>query len=340
MKTILLVGNGFNYMIENWIKNLSEHFVKETIGEETANITEKIHEITTLWQKFNEIFEEIKIKNPKLNEEELIRIIYSVIDLFSSMDGLEKIMGRDKLEQLKGLFDSLLLEKIRDIALEFKNHHESVGYKNIKKLFPDFGSRFSKMLSDKKSKYFHIFTTNYDGVLDTLLTGNPHGFIFQDGFGGYTKEFLKFYNYNIEFDKIICHLHGSYLYQKIYGVTYKLRDNIENTDPVMIFNNPDFKEDIIKRDTVLLQYYEILKTDLKDADQLIIFGNSMINEPHIKNLISKYGNREDLKIIIFSTSPEKVSEELKGIYNFNVEQINTKEVLDMDTFFIELENTL
>ncbi|UOU97745.1 hypothetical protein MUU74_14725 [Chryseobacterium daecheongense] len=341
MKTILLVGNGFNYMVENWINNLSNDLVKGMTGQNKDEITKNINEITKLWQKFNEIFEEIKLKNPRLNDEELIRIIYSVIDLFSAMSGLEKIMGKEKLEQLKGLFDSLLLEKIKDIALEFKNHHESVGYKNIKKLFSDFGNNFNQILIDNNVDYIHIFTTNYDGILDTLLTNNPYGFIFHDGFGNIQDEkFLGFYEYNINFNKIICHIHGSYLYQKSFGKTFKLRENIENSDPVMIFNNPDFKEDIIKKDSVLLQYYEILESDLKDADQLIIFGNSMINEPHIKNLIKQYGNREDLKILIFSTNPDDVAEELKEYYGFDIARTNTRDFDSTTKFLTEFQKIL
>lgn len=341
MKTILLVGNGFNYMVESWVNNLPDDFISSKIDENKEELTQKINEITRLWQKFNDIFEEIKQKNPKLNDEELIRIIYSVIDLFSTMSGLEKIMGPEKLLQLKSLFDSLLLEKIRDIALEFKRHHESVGYKNIKKIFPDFGKNFHQILMDNKVDYIHIFTTNYDGILDTLLTDEPSGFIFRDGFGTTMSDrLLQFYEYNINFNKIICHLHGSYLYEKNFGTTYKLKKNLENTDPVMIFNNPDFKEDIIKKDTVLLEYYQILESDLRDADQLIIFGNSMVNEPHIKNLIKKYGNREQLKIIVFSTNPEKVSDELKNFFDHEIIEFSTKDFISSNIFLEQFKKIL
>ncbi|MCQ4140144.1 hypothetical protein, partial [Chryseobacterium sp. EO14] len=341
LNMLLLVGNGFNYMVENWINNLPEHLIDNKIKESKNDITQKISEITKLWQKFNDIFEEIREKNPKLNDEELIRIIYSVIDLFSNMSGLEKIMGPEKLLELKGLFDSLLLEKIRDIALEFKSHHESIGYKNIKKLFPDFGKNFNQILIDNKVEYLHIYTTNYDGILDTLLTDDPRGFIFHDGFGNiHNDRFLGFYEYNINYSKIICHLHGSYLYEKNFGVTYKLKENLENNEPVMIFNNPDFKENIIKKDTVLSEYYKILESDLKTADQLIIFGNSMANEPHIKKLIQKYGNKKELKILIFSNSPEKVSQELEGFYNYNISEFNTKDYNTPYIFFNELKKIL
>lgn len=341
MKTILLIGNGFNYMIESWINNLSEDFISNKIGESKSEIIQKINEITKLWQKFNDIFEEIRHKNPKLNDEELIRIIYSVIDLFSTMSGLEKIMGQQKLLQLKSLFDSLLLDKIKDIALEFKNHHESVGYKNIKKLFPDFGKNFNKIITENKVDYLHIYTTNYDGILDTLLTDEPRGFIFHDGFGSISSNrFLGFYDYNINFTKTICHIHGSYLYEKNFGVTYKLKENLQNIDPVMIFNNPDFKEDIIKKDTVLLEYYKLLENDLKNADQLIIFGNSMVNEPHLKNIIKKYGNRKKLEILIFSTSPNKVLEELKNFYKYKIREFNTQDFISSDKFLKEIKKVL
>src|SRR5690606_5138603 len=117
-------------------------------------------QITQLWKKFNEIFKEIKAKNPGIGDEELIRLTYSIIDLFSSLPGLEKVMTPEQLASLKSLFENFLLDKIKEIALEFKNHHEDTGYKNIKRLFPKFGKYFAEMITNNKIVDFHFFTTN------------------------------------------------------------------------------------------------------------------------------------------------------------------------------------
>lgn len=340
MKTVLITGNGFNYMINGWIDNIpDENLLKLNVGSKNQ-IKNDITEITTLWQKFNDIFDEIKKNLPQLNEEELIRLIYSVIELFSNLPGLEKILDTRKIEELKNIFNSFLLDKIREIAEEFRNHHESTGYKSIKKIFPSFGKKFSELLKSKDIEFFNIFTTNYDGLLDTMLTGDPRGFIFQDGFSNYTENLLTISEDNINFNKLICHIHGSYLYKREFGYTYKLKNKLKNTEPIMVFNNPDFKEQIINRDNVLARYYHILLENLKVADNLIILGNSMKNEPHLKNLISKYANRNNLNLYVCSTNPQKIADELKTHYCYTINTINTKDFKDEDTFLSFISNII
>lgn len=333
MKTILITGNGFNYMINDWIKNFPDEYIDNLNLGTKEEIREEIRKITILWTKFNDIFKEIQINNPQITEEELIRLIYSVIDLFSNLPGLEKILDANKIKELKNLFSSFLLDKIKEIAKEFKNHHESTGYKNIKKIFPAFGQKFNEILENKKITFFNIFTTNYDGLLDTLLTGNPSGFIFKDGFSNYNDNLLILNEENINFKKLICHLHGSYLYKKEFGYTFKLRNNNLNTDPIMVFNNPDYKEQIISRDNVLSRYYNILIGNLKEADNLIILGNSMKNEPHLKNLLNQYGNRKDLNVYVCSNNPSKIEDEIKKFYKYNIKQIDTSKFNKQEDFF-------
>ena len=323
MKTILIVGNGFNYMINSWIDNLNEDYIKNLNIGSKEDLKSDISKITVLWKKFNDIFQEIKKNNRNISEEELIRLIYSVIDLFSNLPGLEKIFEPEKIEELKNLFSSFLLDKIREIALEFKQHHESTGYKNLKRVFPTFGKDLNEILKSKDIEYFNIFTTNYDGLLDTLLTNHPFGFIFSDGFSHFDEKNLIISSEYIKNDKLICHLHGSYLYKKEFGFTYKMKSNFLNTEPIMVFNNPDQKEEIIKRDNVLSKYYDILIDNLQSADNLVIFGNSMNNEPHLKNLIKKFGNRESLSVYVCSTSPNKIKEQVEKFYEHNIREINT-----------------
>ena len=338
MKTVMIVGNGFNYMIESWIRNYPDENIPPSVTESKDKIASRVNEITQLWKKFNEIFKEIKAKNPGIGDEELIRIIYSIIDLFSSLPGLEKVMTSDQLASLKSLFENFLLDKIKEIALEFKNHHDNTGYKNIKRLFPEFGNHFSQMITNHKLDDFHIFTTNYDGILDTLLTDNPHGFIFKDGFGSMgSDELLDFCDYNIEFDKIICHLHGSYRYKRHYGTTYKLKHNVVNTDPIMIFNNPDMKERIIRRDCVLNRYLDLLKEDISTANKIIIFGNSMVNEPHIKQMINKYGDRKEISIYVCSPNPVQIKTEIEPYFQYDIVEVNTTGMTNMNEFFMKFD---
>lgn len=340
MKTILITGNGFNYMINEWINNLTNDKISELNLGSKDEIKQEIKEITILWQKFNDIFTEIKKNLPQLSEEELIRLIYSVIELFSNLPGLEKIFNPEKIEDLKNLFDSFLLDKIREIAEEFRNHHESTGYKNLKKIFPSFGKKFNDLIDLKNTEFFNIFTTNYDGLLDTLLTGDPRGFIFHDGFSHFNENLLTISEENINFDKLICHIHGSYLYKREFGYTYKLKNNLINSEPIMVFNNPDFKEQIINRDNVLARYYHILLESLKVADNLIILGNSMKNEPHLKKIISKYANRPNLNLYVCSTNPQKIADELTKHYSHKINLVDTKAFINEDEFLSFIERVI
>lgn len=341
MKVLMIVGNGFNYMVESWIRNYPDESIPSTVSEDKQSIADKIKEITHLWAKFNIVFNDIKAKNRGISDEELIRIIYAVIDLFSTLPGLKKIMTSEQLNSLKSLFNNFLLDKIIEIAQEFSNYHQDTGYKNIKRLFPTFGKSFEQMLANKNVNEFHIYSTNYDGILDTLLTDYPRNFIFQDGFGNMdSDELLEFYDYNINHDKIICHIHGSYLYKRHFGKTHKLKNNCLNTDPIMIFNNPDLKEVIIRRDNVLNTYFELLEKDLINANKLVIFGNSMTNEPHIKKAIKNYGNRENLSLYVCSPNPIQIKTEIEPFFNYDITEINTSSFSNMNEFFIKINNIL
>ncbi len=169
-------------------------------------------------------------------------------------------------------------------------------------------------------------------MLDTLLTGDPRGYIFHDGFSHFNNNLLSISEENINYNKLICHIHGSYLYKRELGFTYKLKNNLYNSEPIMVFNNPDFKEQIISRDNVLSRYYYILLESLKTADNLVILGNSMKNEPHLKKIISKYGNRPELNVYVCSTNPQKIADEISSSYQHKINLVNSKNFIDEDSF--------
>jgi hypothetical protein len=165
-KPIFLIGNGFNFLIADILKKQIE--TDELFCGADSNLiqTEKdIREITALWKKFDDLFEELSKEYP-LSQEELLKMIHSVIDFFSNFEGLLKFFSdkeeyrkyREYLEKLKKLMNKVLLEKIIAISEEFRQHEEKAGYKNIKKLFPDFGEEFRKILSEltKEKQYQYL----------------------------------------------------------------------------------------------------------------------------------------------------------------------------------------
>lgn len=341
MKVSIIVGNGLNYLIEDIIRNFDDS--KYPDFSVTKNqIANSVKEITSLWTKFDELFQELKKKAPKLSEEELIRLIYSVLDIFSNIKIFEKVLKPEDIEKIKDVFGQFLIQKIREISDEFRQHEDTAGYKHLKKLFPTFGEQIKSIAEGAGITQLNFYTTNYDGILDTLLTGYPHGFIFKDGFSDKVDDnLLRLWAPFVFFETFtISHLHGSYKYTRQFGTTYKLRTNKQNDDPVMVFNNPDFKLEKINNDNILSEYYHNLSQDLKDKNRLIIIGNSMTNEPHIKAIIKNYYNIEGNTIYIASRNPSKIHDQIKDVYHYNVVLRKTEEIKTMDGLVVLLKDLM
>ncbi len=331
MKVLFLIGNGFNYMIEDIIRHkvLTSNPTPEQLKEGTE-VADSIRAITALWQKFQETFaafhEQFSEKGIKISDEDLIRMINSVITLFSNISGFEQILPREDIEKLKLIFDNFMLDKIREISEEFRKHQQSEAYGKIRNNFSNFSRNVEDFVNANGVEKCNIFTTNYDGIIDTLLTRWPNGFMFADGFiDSDTDGLLKLVPNFIKRDKLmIGHLHGSYRFAKYYGKTYKTKENIINQEPVMVFNNPNMKEEIIKGDTVLRDYFELFADCLSSYDKLIILGNSMEAEPHLKKLIKAFFNRTGTSITVCSRSPANIKAEIKPFYKGNIIEETTR----------------
>ena len=148
-------------------------------------------------------------------------IFFSRLDgLFSFVSNKEEYKGY--LEKLKELINKVLLEKIIAISEEFRQHEEKAGYKNIKKIFPNFGDAFRSVLNECGIDNVSIFSTNYDGLLDTMLTKDGM-FIFEDGFNK-TERGLMFEEEQFQRCRLkLLHLHGSYKFEENYYGTEKLK---------------------------------------------------------------------------------------------------------------------
>ncbi|HKK63606.1 MAG TPA: SIR2 family protein [Bacteroidales bacterium] len=325
MKLAMIVGNGFNYLVSDLIRNYENQ--RTSNEEELQEIAKSIDGITRLWERFDDVFRDLREKSNGLNDEEVIRMIYTVLDFFSSIEGFKQILQQEDIESLKNIFDGFLLNKIREISNELTKHQDNAGYSELKRLFPNFGHNFFNLIEEKEVEKLHIYSTNYDGILDTLLTDDKRGgFVTRDGFSrgaGPENIFLDLVPEYIDEKYLLAHLHGSYKFKKHYGKTLKLRNNDFNDSPVMIFNNPDTKQDLILDDNVLRHYYNQLSEDLEKYDKLVIFGNSMKTEPHIKELINKYFNDKGKCIVVVSPHPEEIADELEHIFNHEVIEVST-----------------
>ena len=329
MKITLIIGNGFNYLIESIINQTTSENLPKNLATSKTEVENKIREISSLWKKFDNIFDELKTQFLGISDEELIKMIYAVLEFFSSIELFEKIIGKKKLDELKETFNILLIDKIREIAEEFRVHENSDGYKDLKRFFPNFGDTIQRILKDNTVTNFDVFNTNYDGIVDTLFTkGQTRGFIGVDGFGKIPElpNYLKLYDINLKDNIRRFHIHGSYKFEKKHGLTYKNSKNTKNHDPVIIFNNPNMKEELINRDSVLSRYFLELKKSLEESDKLIIFGNSMKSEPHLKKLIEHTFNQKNKKVYVCSRNPILVKKEIEKSFSFEIFERSTKSI--------------
>lgn len=344
MNITFIIGNGFNFLIEEIVRSIPENQLPKNLSSPKNEIADKIHEISTLWRKFDEIFNEVKENvGGNVNDEELIKIIQAVLEFLSNAELFKKIIGEEKLAELTATFDIVLIDKIKAICEEFRQHEISEGYKDIKRIFPDFGERFKKILDASSVTNCDFITTNYDGVLDTLLTKSTKGFLSVDGFGRIPglDNYLKLYDYNLYGYQIRClHLHGSYRFQKINGDTYKTKDkSVINEDPVIVFNNPNQKEMLIRSDHVLRQYFSEFCESLKNSNKLVIIGNSLKNEPHLKEKISEHFNRPNKKLYVCSRNPDQIANQLNGFYSHPIIKKPTADIATKEhliNFFDEI----
>jgi len=329
----MLIGNGFNNLVANIIRLTPDEWLNSrTLRDNKQATADNIISITKLWEEFDIVFKEMAKEMNALSHEELIKMIYAVINLFSSLEGFAEALGKDKIEEIRNLFSKFLIDKIIGIAERFKEHENIDEYKSLKKYLPTFAIEIDKHISSNKGTSLNIYTTNYDGVLDTLLTKPrteelKHGFIGADGFTKLiSNNHLGFVAHHLDNKPItLLHLDGSYKFTKKYGTTYKIRGLATNYEPVMVFNNPDMKESIVRSDNVLSYYFDKLKEDLSKSDRLVIIGNSMRTEPHIKKLIQLYLNK-DAQVIVCSRNPNDIHNEIKPYTKRQALELKTDDI--------------
>jgi len=348
--TIFLVGNGFNFLIADILKYQRENNKEcDFFADNIEQLEKDIREITTLWRKFDDLFASLEKEYPKLNKEQLLKMIHSVVEFFRNFEGLEFFFSNKEMETinhldtLKKLMDKTLLKKIVTISEEFKRHEEAKGYSNLKQIFPKFGVRLKELLKKHEYNRVSIFSTNYDGVLDTLLTDN--GFLFVDGFKRIEGD-LVFCEEQLESsDFKMLHLHGSYKFEERYYATVKLLKGRSNENPVMIFNNPNLKEKLIKENDVLREYYYFFEKELESCNKLVIIGNSLLNEPHILRLLNKRvksdENKPEFKLYIIDKTPKSVEENIKmEVKNIQIEQYGTIDIKSTKNLYELIETIL
>lgn len=333
VKRALLVGNGFNYLIADIIRQHNGNDLPKRITDTQEACINNIFFLTRLWERFDEAFDELKKETKGLNDEELIGIIQCVINFLSCLDGLVENVDMAQIQKLlSSVFDKFLVQKIIDIAQDFRKHEDIDEYKSIKHYFKTIPYSIEDFVNANPTTKFNLYTTNYDGILETVFAKKQQegvsGFIAEDGFTRRISEnapLLALDRDRLENAKMkFLHLHGSYKFTKVFGMTCKLFGaGAKNNNPVMVFNRLEQKGNLVRGDDVLNTYFEKLRRDMSTSDKFIILGNSMKNEPHIKELL-KSSIRPDCTIFVCSRNPIEIKEQIRSSVRCKIEEVTTR----------------
>jgi len=350
----ILIGNGFNRLLANLIS--------------LDSISERLSEIAVLYNRFSELFEEIRNEYSLRSEEEAIELFYNalaIVNLVVNNSLTPRESWKVCLDEIKQELDREVMDRIYSVIDEFVSDETTGFYGNLRKELKVYGYFIDREpIKQNKEKLF-IFTTNYDGCVDIFFRFNDEdGFQFNDLFNRrscpeYTEEYVCFDDSETPEPPLLFHLHGSYKFfikqQGFRYVTIKLSDysslNYRNLIPVIIYNAPNMKQELIRKFEVLSTYFGFFKKNLKEnTKRLIIIGQSLLSDPHILDAISRsYSNLDEVVImdiddqleIVKNRIYERVIQRSKGndvLDKFRL--INTRKIKNIPEFYDTLEKLI
>lgn len=196
-------------------------------------------------------------------------------------DNLEVELGKDKYHEVMPQIRNLIWHAISTVDNEVLQNlliSNSDDFNGIKKLV--------EKISDAHPKVTNIITTNYDRIIENVLSF--HGIPFTDGFLG--KE-LSLFDESLFLSKNIVNIvkvHGSLNWFDFGGEIRYLQNNIENSVPQIICPGKNKYQEAYKS-----PYRELIqKSDLfiNSADSFLVVGFGFNDEhltPRIKSKIKK-----------------------------------------------------
>lgn len=196
-------------------------------------------------------------------------------------DNLEIELGKDKYQEMMPQIRNLIWHAISTVDKEVLHNlldSNNENFNGIKKLV--------EKISDAHPKVTNIITTNYDRIIEYVLSF--HGIPFTDGFLG--KD-LSLFDENLFSSKNIVNIvkvHGSLNWFDLGGEIRYLQNNIENSVPQIICPGKNKYQEAYKS-----PYRELIqKSDLyiNSANSFLVVGFGFNDEhltPRIKTKIKK-----------------------------------------------------
>lgn len=169
------------------------------------------------------------------------------------------------------------------------------------------------LVSFVKESRSHVATLNYDKLLYSSFINNDvfNGYsgylvdgMISDGFSSETLERL----YGNRFGYYL-HLHGSPLFINKNGAVKKLsRDNLtierDEASEHIVLTHVKHKPSVIAASHVLSTYWDYLQFALSEAEEIILFGYSGLDD-HLNKVIRPYLNSKTLKVVEWSGTGEQ-----------------------------------
>lgn len=205
----------------------------------------------------------------------------NITEFDKECDNLEVELGKDKYHEVMPQIRNLIwhaISKVDNEVLQNLLISNSDDYNGIKKLV--------EKISDAHPKVTNIITTNYDRIIENVLSF--HGIPFTDGFLG--KE-LSLFDESLFSSKNIVNIvkvHGSLNWFDFGGEIRYLQNNIESSVPQIICPGKNKYQEAYKS-----PYRELIqKSDLfiNSADSFLVVGFGFNDEhltPRIKSKIKK-----------------------------------------------------
>ena len=325
-KTTILIGNGFNYSLRDYIYD--------------EDIKSQVNGIISLWNQFDELI--------KSNEKFIERIIEDLHRSFTLLSLLKPIEENEELsfciQKIKEKFNNSFIKNLWEIVLKFVEQENKGFYKDLTSFLYNNDLNEFNPCEYIKRKGISIYTTNYDGIAEITLGYDGRSISLPDGFRlcpSNSADFVCFNENEFNEDSIsskLFHLHGSYkffVYNTFTSYTHQeikvrssrlsfIEQNQSNLEPILVLNAPRLKRKQIKKYMCLTNYLRTFKRDLHNSDTLIVWGQSLTNDPHIEELITEtFSGNNGKKIVIIDTNSNHT---LTDIGDINIELINPEQI--------------
>jgi len=360
MSGVLLLGNGFNYSVLSFLRN-------KNANEDLIQFTK---EICYLWNRFDDIFREIQANFSFSTSEECIEFIYYFLDLIRTIRPPSNVRARnfiDCLNVIRNFIENSVLYSLYDIIIRFMRLETEDFYTRIARFLVEQNSILEDLI---KNLSINIFTTNYDGIGEIVFCYNPQRRprekiqcpdLFSKSACLMDGNIYRYVCFDplVKHENCLLHLHGSYKFFVHDNRSIKfIRDGClwfkqqvetgvhmwEEYTPIIVYNAPSLKRKIISRFDILSVYFQIFLDSLEKSEYLIIWGQSLRNDPHILNELQRF-LRRFRKIIVIDVNHESVINTLFSEIDYRVKEdiivkINPESFDSLRDIFIQIQQIM